>query len=93
MFQSSERCCMVVSGPNMGGKSCYLRQVALIVIMAHIGSFVPAKSATISLLDAVYVSSLLLELEETRVILNVYDHRMGARDELFTGRSSLLLEL
>nr|CAD7456806.1 unnamed protein product [Timema tahoe] len=73
-LQSSEQCCMTVSGPNMGGKSCYLRQVALIVIMAHIGSFVPAKSATISLLDAVYV-------------------RMGARDELFTGRSTLLLEL
>nr|CAD7430081.1 unnamed protein product [Timema monikensis] len=102
---SSEQCCMIVSGPNMGGKSCYLRQVALIVIMAHIGSFVPAKSATISLLDAVYVrmgardelftgrSSLSLELEETQVILNVYYHRMGARDELFTGRSSLLLEL
>ena len=39
----------------MGGKSCYIRQVALIAVMAHIGSYVPAESATISILDAVFV--------------------------------------
>jgi hypothetical protein len=54
-FQSSEECCMILSGPNMGGKSCYVRQVALIAVMALIGSYVPAKSATISLLDSVFV--------------------------------------
>jgi DNA mismatch repair protein MSH3 len=54
-FQSSEECCTILSGPNMGGKSCYVRQVALIAVMAHIGSYVPAKSATISLLDSVFV--------------------------------------
>ena len=55
MFQSAEECCMILSGPNMGGKSCYIRQVALIAVMAHIGSYVPAESATISILDAVFV--------------------------------------
>ncbi|KAK9848837.1 hypothetical protein WJX84_005856 [Apatococcus fuscideae] len=43
----------VVTGPNMSGKSCYAKQVALIVFLAHIGSFVPAKSATIGLTDRI----------------------------------------
>lgn len=55
MFQSAEECCMIISGPNMGGKSCYIRQVALIAVMAHIGSYVPAESATISILDSLFV--------------------------------------
>ena len=45
---------MVITGPNMGGKSCYIKQVALICIMAQIGSFVPAASARLGVLDAVY---------------------------------------
>ncbi|GFG34869.1 hypothetical protein Cfor_10396 [Coptotermes formosanus] len=73
-LKSVEECCMILSGPNMGGKSCYIRQVALIAVMAHIGSYVPAESATISILDAVFV-------------------RMGARDELIQGQSTLMLEL
>ncbi|XP_069699526.1 DNA mismatch repair protein Msh3-like [Periplaneta americana] len=73
-LKSDEECCMILSGPNMGGKSCYIRQVALIAIMAHIGSYVPAECATISILDSVFT-------------------RMGARDELFQGRSTLMLEL
>ncbi|XP_021932992.1 DNA mismatch repair protein Msh3-like isoform X2 [Zootermopsis nevadensis] len=73
-LKSSEECCMILSGPNMGGKSCYIRQVALIAVMAHMGSYVPAESATISILDSVFI-------------------RMGARDELFQGQSTLLLEL
>ena len=45
---------MVITGPNMGGKSCYIKQVALLCIMAQIGSFVPATSARLGILDAVY---------------------------------------
>ncbi|XP_047110711.1 DNA mismatch repair protein Msh3-like isoform X3 [Schistocerca piceifrons] len=73
---------MVLSGPNMGGKSCYVRQVALLVIMAHTGSFIPAEYATISILDAVYVwmgggdnilqrkSTFMVEAEGASNILN-----------------------
>lgn len=52
--QGEQQCC-IITGPNMGGKSSYMRQVALIAIMAHVGSYVPAESAAISLLDGVYV--------------------------------------
>ena len=50
---------MIVTGPNMGGKSCYIKQVALICIMAQIGSFVPAASARLGILDAVYTRYIL----------------------------------
>ncbi|KAJ1532088.1 hypothetical protein ONE63_000717 [Megalurothrips usitatus] len=73
-LDSSGECCMVLSGPNMGGKSCYIRQVALIALLAHIGSYVPAEYAEISLLDSIFT-------------------RMGAHDELFHGRSTLMVEL
>jgi DNA mismatch repair protein MutS len=70
----------IVTGPNMGGKSTYLRQVGLIHIMAQIGSLVPAKKADISLLDALFTrigsgddlasgkSTFLVEMEETAII-------------------------
>lgn len=65
---------MLVTGPNMGGKSCYMRQVALIALMSQIGSYVPAVSVEMSVLDAIYT-------------------RMGAADEIYTGRSTFMVEV
>src|SRR5207244_12964429 len=45
---------MLLTGPNMAGKSTYLRQVALIVLMAHVGSFVPARAAHIGVVDRIF---------------------------------------
>ncbi|KAJ9584414.1 hypothetical protein L9F63_021234 [Diploptera punctata] len=100
-LKSNEQRCMILSGPNMGGKSCYIRQVALIVIMAHIGSYVPASSATISILDAVYTrmggrddlfkgkSMLMTELEEASFIIHkATNHSLVLMDELGHGTSS-----
>ena len=74
--------CLVITGPNMAGKSTYMRQVALIVILAHLGSFVPAKQAEISLVDRVFTrvgasddlatgqSTFMVEMNEVAYILN-----------------------
>lgn len=73
---------IVITGPNMAGKSTYIRQVALITIMAHIGSFVPANEAKIGLVDRVFTrvgasddlargrSTFMVEMQETANILN-----------------------
>lgn len=84
---------LVITGPNMAGKSTYLRQVALIVIMAQVGSFVPATSARIGIVDKIFTrigatdrvargqSTFLVEMIETANILNNA-----------TGRSLVLLD-
>ena len=73
---------LIITGPNMAGKSTYMRQVALITIMAHIGSFVPCKAAKIPLTDKIFTrvgasdnlisdqSTFMVEMNEVAVILN-----------------------
>ena len=92
---------LLVTGPNMGGKSSYVRQVALIAIMAQIGSYVPAASAKLGMLDAVFTrmgafdnmmageSTFMVELSETSDILKQASPRsLVILDELGRGTST-----
>jgi len=92
---------MMITGPNMSGKSAVLRQTALIVILAQIGSFVPAKRATIGLIDKVFTrvgasdnlstgeSTFMVEMNETASILNNLSERsLVILDEIGRGTST-----
>ena len=92
---------LVITGPNMAGKSTYIRQVALIVVMAQIGSYVPADAARIGLVDRVFTrvgasddlargrSTFLVEMQETANILNNATARsLVVLDEIGRGTST-----
>ncbi|KAK4917989.1 Mismatch repair protein msh3, partial [Elasticomyces elasticus] len=68
-LQHDETRALLVTGPNMGGKSSYVRQVALIAIMGQIGSYVPAESARLGLLDAVFTPDILKQATPRSLVI------------------------
>ena len=92
---------LMITGPNMGGKSTFMRQVALITLMAHIGSFVPAEHACIGPIDAIFTrigasddlasgrSTFMVEMTEAAAILNgAGEHSLVLMDEIGRGTST-----
>ncbi|MCF6219360.1 MAG: DNA mismatch repair protein MutS [Gammaproteobacteria bacterium] len=98
---SHERCMLLITGPNMGGKSTYMRQVALISLLAYIGSYVPAKAATLGPIDRIFTrigasddlasgrSTFMVEMTETANILhNATPQSLVLMDEVGRGTST-----
>ncbi|MFK8041366.1 DNA mismatch repair protein MutS [Congregibacter sp.] len=92
---------LLITGPNMGGKSTYMRQNAIITLLAHVGSFVPAKAATLSTVDRIFTrigaaddlasgrSTFMVEMTETANILhNASERSLVLMDEVGRGTST-----
>lgn len=92
---------LMITGPNMGGKSTYMRQAALIILLAHIGSFIPAKNAIIGPIDRIFTrigaaddlasgrSTFMVEMTETANILhNATENSLVLMDEVGRGTST-----
>ena len=97
----ADRHMLIVTGPNMGGKSTYMRQAALITLLAHVGSFVPASAARIGLVDRIFTrigssddlaggrSTFMVEMTETANILhNATARSLVLMDEIGRGTST-----
>jgi len=100
-LDSKEQQIIIITGPNMSGKSALLRQTALIVLMAQMGSYVPARSATIGLVDKIFTrvgasdnissgeSTFMVEMNETASIINnLSDRSLVILDEIGRGTST-----